>query len=150
MAKTAVLGAGSWGTALSLVLHSNGNEVTIWSAMEPEIRMLREQHEHVEKLPGVKLPGDMIFTTDLAGAAEGKDYLILAVPSVFTRSVAGQLASFVKSGQVIVCVAKGIEEDTLLTDCTGGNSGGGSGSDVRAKSCRRSGSRASHNGGCRG
>ena len=115
MAKTAVLGAGSWGTALSLVLHSNGNEVTIWSAMEPEIRMLREQHEHVEKLPGVKLPGDMIFTTDLAGAAEGKDYLILAVPSVFTRSVAGQLASFVKSGQVIVCVAKGIEQDTLLT-----------------------------------
>ena len=115
MAKTAVIGAGSWGTALSLVLHTNDNDVTVWSIVEQEIQMLREKHEHVNKLPGVKLPEGITFTTDLKEAIEGKDYLILAVPSVFTRSTAKSMAPFVKKGQVIVCVAKGIEEDTLMT-----------------------------------
>ena len=115
MSKTAVIGAGSWGTALSLVLHTNGNDVTVWSIVEQEIQMLREKHEHVDKLPGVKLPEDITFTTDLKEAIEGKDYLILAVPSVFTRSTAKSMTPFVKKGQVIVCVAKGIEEDTLMT-----------------------------------
>ena len=115
MAKTAVIGAGSWGTALSLVLHTNGNDVTVWSIVEQEIHMLREKHEHVDKLPGVKLPEGITFTTDLKEAIEGKDYLILAVPSVFTRSTAKSMAPFVKEGQVIVCVAKGIEEGTLMT-----------------------------------
>ena len=110
MAKTAVIGAGSWGTALSLVLHTNGNDVIVWSIVEQEVQMLREKHEHVDKLPGVKLPEDITFTTDLKEAIEGKDYLILAVPSVFTRSTAKSMAPFVKKGQVIVCVAKGIEE----------------------------------------
>lgn len=115
MAKAAIIGAGSWGTALSLVLHTNGNEVTVWSIVEDEIRMLQEKREHVEKLPGVKLPEDMVFTTDLESAIHGKDYLILAVPSVFTRSTAKSMAPYVTEGQVIVCVAKGIEEDTLMT-----------------------------------
>ena len=115
MAKTAIIGAGSWGTALSLVLHTNGNEVTIWSKLEDEIKMLQEKHEHVDKLPGVRLPEDMVFTTDRAQAIKGKDYLILAVPSVFTRSTAKSMAPFVEKGQVIVCVAKGIEDDTLMT-----------------------------------
>lgn len=115
MAKTAVIGAGSWGTALSLVLHTNGNDVIVWSIVEQEVQMLREKHEHVDKLPGVKLPEDITFTTDLKEAIEGKDYLILAVPSVFTRSTAKSMAPFVKKGQVIVCVAKGIEENTLMT-----------------------------------
>ncbi len=115
MANTAIIGAGSWGTALSLVLHTNGNKVTVWSIVEEEIGMLNEKREHVDKLPGVKLPDDMEFTTDLAAAIEGKEYLILAVPSVFTRSTAKSMAPFVKKGQVIVCVAKGIEESTLMT-----------------------------------
>lgn len=115
MAKTAVLGAGSWGIALAKVLHDNGNEVTVWSILESEIQMLREKHEHIEKLPGVKLPEDMQFTSDLQAAVTDKEYLILAVPSVFTRSTAKSMAPFVKKGQVIVCVAKGIEEQTLMT-----------------------------------
>lgn len=114
MAKTAVIGAGSWGTALALVLHTNGNEVTVQSVVEEEIRLLAEKHEHVQKLPGVKLPEDIVFTTDIKAAVEDKDYLILAVPSVYTRSTAKSMAPYVKEGQVIVCVAKGIEEDTLM------------------------------------
>ena len=115
MANVAVIGAGSWGTALAKVLHTNGNDVTIWSIMQEEIKMLQEKHEHLDKLPGVKLPADMKFTTDLQEAIEGKEYLILAVPSVFTRSTAKSMAPFVKEGQVIVCVAKGIEEESFMT-----------------------------------
>lgn len=115
MAKVAVIGAGSWGTALSLVLHTNGNDVTVWSIVESEIEMLKKHHEHLDKLPGVKLPEALQYTTNLQEATEGKDYLILAVPSVYTRSTAKSMAPFVKEGQVIVCVAKGIEEHTLMT-----------------------------------
>ena len=115
MANVAVIGAGSWGTALATVLHNNGNKVTIWSIMESEIEMLNTYHEHKDKLPGVKLPEDMVFTTDLKKAVEEKEFLILAVPSVFTRSTAKSMAPFVSDGQIIVCVAKGIEEDTFMT-----------------------------------
>ena len=114
MADVAIIGAGSWGIALAKVLHTNGNKVTVWSIAEDEITMLKEKHEHVQKLPGVKLPEDMEFTTDLESAVSGKAYLILAVPSVFTRSTAKSMAPFVKEGQIIVCVAKGIEEETLM------------------------------------
>ncbi len=115
MTKVGVIGAGSWGIALAKVLHTNGNQVSVWSIVESEIDMLNEHHEHLDKLPGVKLPEDMEFTTDLEQAMKGKDYLILAVPSVFTRSTAKSMAPFVTEGQVIVCVAKGIEESTLKT-----------------------------------
>lgn len=64
MADVAIIGAGSWGIALAKVLHTNGNKVTVWSIVEDEITMLKEKHEHVQKLPGVKLPEDMEFTTD--------------------------------------------------------------------------------------
>ena len=115
MANVAVIGAGSWGIALAKVLDTNGSRVTVWSIVEDEIAMLQEKHEHVEKLPGVKLPKDIAFTTDLKEAVCNKEYLILAVPSVFTRSTAKSMAPFVAQGQVVVCVAKGIEENTLMT-----------------------------------
>ena len=115
MNKVAIIGAGSWGTALSVVLHNNGHKVTIWSIVEDEIKMLEENHEHLDKLPGVKLPEDMEFTTDLKTACEGKNMLVLAVPSPFTRSTSKMMAPFVEDGQLIVSVAKGVEEDTLMT-----------------------------------
>ena len=115
MKKVAVIGAGSWGIALAKVLHDNGNHVTVWSVLDDEIAMLREKHEHVDKLPGVILPDDMEFTTDLGDAVTGKEFLILAAPSIYTRSTAKRMAPYVRKGQVIVCVAKGIEEKKLLT-----------------------------------
>ena len=65
MAKIGVIGAGSWGTALSRLLANNGHDVIVWSIIEAEVKMLQEKHEHVDKLPGVKLPESMEFTTDL-------------------------------------------------------------------------------------
>lgn len=114
MVKVSVIGAGSWGTALASVLSHNGHEVTIWSVIEEEITMLEEKREHVTKLPGVKLAESIQFTTNLASAIEGRDLLVLAVPSVFTRSTAKDMQPFVKEGQLIVNVAKGIEEKTLM------------------------------------
>ena len=60
MAKTAVIGAGSWGTALSLVLHTNGNDVTVWSIVEQEVQMLREKHEHALPILNVISSGSEI------------------------------------------------------------------------------------------
>ena len=115
MKKVGVIGAGSWGTALSVVLDKNGHKVTLLSVIEDEITMLKEKHEHVDKLPGVALSQEISFTTDLKETIEDSDMLVLAVPSVFTRSTAKSMAPFVKEGQIIVCVAKGIEESTLMT-----------------------------------
>ena len=115
MANVGVIGAGSWGTALALLLHKNGHTVTVWSIIEEEVKMLSEEREHKSKLPGVKIPEDMLFTTDLEKAIKGKDFLVLAVPSSFTRSTARSMAALVAEGQIIVDVAKGIEEDTLMT-----------------------------------
>ena len=115
MAKIGVIGAGSWGTALAVLLHKNGHNITVWSIIEAEIEMLKQKHEHLDKLPGVKLPDDMCFTTDLEEAVKGMDALVLAVPSPFTRSTSKLLKSVVEEGQIIVNVAKGIEEDTLMT-----------------------------------
>ncbi len=114
MHKIGVIGAGSWGIALSKVLADNGHSVVVWSIVEDEIKMLCEKHEHLDKLPGVKLPDTITFTTNIEEAITGMEMLVLAVPSVFTRSTAKSMAPFVKEGQVIVCVAKGIEEDTII------------------------------------
>ena len=115
MAKIGMIGAGSWGIALTVLLHNNGHQVTVWSALENEIIMLQTEREHKDKLPGVKLAEDIIFTTDLEKAMADKDILVLAVPSPFTRSTAHSMKPFVKDGQIIVNVAKGIEESTLFT-----------------------------------
>ncbi|MFP3154630.1 NAD(P)H-dependent glycerol-3-phosphate dehydrogenase [Lachnospiraceae bacterium ZAX-1] len=115
MAKIGIIGAGSWGTALAIVLAGNDHEVTIWSIIEEEIKMLSKEREHKSKLPGIRIPQTIRLTTDLKSAMEEKDLLVLAVPSVYTRSTAKEMRSFVKDGQLIVSVAKGIEETTLKT-----------------------------------
>lgn len=113
MAKVSVIGAGSWGIALACVLEQNGHEVTIWSILEDEINMLKEKHEHVTKLPGVKLSEQIELTTSLEEAVKGRDLLVLAVPSVHTRSTAKSMSEFVTEEQIIVNVGKGIEESSL-------------------------------------
>lgn len=115
MVKVGVMGAGSWGTALALLLESNGHEVTVWSISQEEVDLLNSKREHEKKLPGVKIPESIRFTSNMQEAVEGMDVVILAVPSVFTRSTARSMRSFVREGQILVNVSKGIEETTLMT-----------------------------------
>lgn len=110
-----IIGAGSWGIALAKLLSNNGSNVTVWSILPDEIEMLKEKREHVSKLPGVILPDSIQFTTDLEGTVKNNEVLVMAVPSTFVRGTAKKMAGFVKDGQIIVNVAKGIEEDTLMT-----------------------------------
>ena len=115
MRKIGIIGAGSWGTALAVNLARNNHEVVIWSIMEDEIKMLNEHREHIDKLPGVKLAENISFTTDMEKAIKGMDMLVLAVPSIFTRSTSKNMAAFVEEGQIIACVGKGIEDNTFMT-----------------------------------
>ena len=113
--KVAVIGAGSWGSALARLVAVNGNDVCLWSIDAKEIEILNTYREQTEKLPGVKLPENVTFTNDLAKAVESAEICIMAPPSPFIRETSKKLASLVKEGTIIVNVAKGIESGTLLT-----------------------------------
>ena len=114
MAYVSVIGAGSWGTAIAKLLCTNGHKVTLWSYREEEVRSLIEKRENLSKLPGVKLPEEIIFTADLEAAVRDKEMCVMAVPSTAVRSTAKKMAPYAKPGQIVVNLAKGIEESTLM------------------------------------
>lgn len=110
-----VLGAGSWGIALTRLLALNGHALTVWSIDPEEIAMLNEYCEHKTKLPGVILPGSVTFTTDMEKAVSGAEMLVMAVPSPFIRSTSEALKPYYdKDSQMVVSVSKGIEDSTLM------------------------------------
>lgn len=115
MANIGIIGSGSWGTAIAHLLSKNGHHVTVWSYLREETDMFLANRENTDKLPGVKLPDDMEFTSDLETAAKDQDLLVFVVPSPVVRSTAKSLAPFVPEGGKIVSLAKGIEESTLMT-----------------------------------
>ena len=117
MANVSVLGAGSWGLGLALLLNNNGHNVTVWSVLKDEVAMLQTEREHKRCLPGVKIPDSITVSGDTENVIGSADVLVLAVASPYTRSTAKMIAPFVKEGQIIVNVAKGVEEHTLLTLC---------------------------------
>ena len=112
--KIGVLGAGTWGTALARLLAVNGCDVTMWSALPQELVTLGTTHTH-PNLPGMILPQGMHFTADIEEVCGDRDILLFAVPSVFVRSTAQKAAPHIPDGQIIVDVAKGVEEKTLMT-----------------------------------
>ena len=117
MANISVLGAGSWGLGLALLLNNNGHNVTVRSVLNDEVVMLQTEREHKRCLPGVRIPDSITISGDTANVINNADVLVLAVASPYTRSTAKLIAPFVKEGQIIVNVAKGVEEHTLLTLC---------------------------------
>lgn len=115
MADISILGAGGWGIAIGVLLNNNGHKVTMWSAVDREVTMLSEKRENEISLPGITISEDIQITGDLNEAVQNKDIIILAVASSYIRSTAKRLNGLVKEGQIIVNVAKGIEDDTLMT-----------------------------------
>ena len=114
MGKIGVIGSGTWGTAIAVLLYNNGHEVDLWSAIPAEIEEMQKTHKH-KNLPEVTLPEEICYTADLKKAMEDKELLVMAVPSVFVRNTAKRMKEFCREGQIIVDVAKGIEENTLYT-----------------------------------
>jgi len=110
-----IFGGGTWGTALAILLYNNGHDVTLWSALEHEVSALNADRRNIKNLPGAELPQGVMVTGDLEFAASSKDLIIFAIASPFVRSVAKLVTKYIGQGQIIVNVAKGIEEATLLT-----------------------------------
>lgn len=117
MAKVSIIGAGSWGLGLAILLNNNGHGVKVWSVFPEEIEELKVTRENKKCLPGVKIPETIEFTADTEYAVTTADVIVMAVASPYTRSTSKIIAPFVKKGQYIVNVGKGIEEDSLLTLC---------------------------------
>lgn len=115
MKKICILGAGSWGTALAVLLSNNGHEVTVWSIDPEEVLMLKDYREQRDKLPGVMVPSTVEFTTDMEMALSGKDMAVCAVPSPFVRTTMKKASTYIAGGVIVVDVAKGIEDNTYKT-----------------------------------
>ena len=112
--KIGILGAGTWGIALARMLAVNGSDVLVWSAIPKEVEDLARTRVH-PNLPGMVLPESLRFTKEIAEVCSGQDILVFAVPSVFVRSTAAKARPYIRYGQLIVDVAKGIEPETLFT-----------------------------------
>lgn len=115
MHKIGILGAGTWGTALGILLSDNGHDITIWTKIEAEAKALDASRDNLKNLPGAKLPADVKISLDLKDVCTDKDVLVMAVASPYVRSTAKEACPFIKEGQIIVNVSKGIENGTLLT-----------------------------------
>lgn len=111
----AVLGAGSWGTTLAILLSENGHAVTLWSYLEKDALLIRDTRENPDFLPGVQIPGAVRVTSDVLEAARGAEMIVAAVPSQYLRSVMAHLRSVPMRDVMVVNVAKGIENGTLMT-----------------------------------
>ncbi|PLS16359.1 NAD(P)H-dependent glycerol-3-phosphate dehydrogenase [Bacillus sp. M6-12] len=112
--KVAVIGAGSWGTALAMVLADNGHEVRLWGHKHEQISEINEEHTNKKYLPGITLPTGITGYSSLEAALEGLRIIILAVPTKAIREVLGNIHPLVSDSVTIVHVSKGIEPDTLM------------------------------------
>lgn len=106
--KLMVLGSGGWGTALAVLLHHNGHDVTMWTFFPEEAERLARERTNEKLLPGVMIPEDIPITCDLAGAAEA-EMIVLAVPSFAVASTAESLAKVIRPGTIVVNVGKGLD-----------------------------------------
>jgi len=110
--KIGILGAGSWGIALSLHLHRAGHQVSLWARNPEKAYILQRDRESKVLLPGILLPAEVVIGNDLQAAVKGVDLLVFVVPSHGLRDVAAKVASLIAPDQSLVCATKGLEEST--------------------------------------
>ncbi len=111
--KTCVIGAGSWGTAMSVHLSRMGKDVVVWNKFQDEIDEIIAARENKKYLPGVEIPENLKFTSDLAEGLFGAELIVFALPSPLVRSVAKELFPYVEAGTIIVNLSKGLEKGNL-------------------------------------
>ena len=112
--KIAVIGSGSWGCAAAILLANNGNDVYLWSWQQAETDRLNADRENKEVLPGQKFPDSITCSHDMELCVKDAGLIVTVAPSPATRTTAKQLAPFVKEGQVLVNLSKGLEDATLM------------------------------------
>ncbi len=112
--KISVIGSGSWGTAIAVLLANKGYDVSLWSWKKEESERLSSDRENKEFLPGIPFPDNISCTYDMAESVKDSQLVVCASPSVATRNVAKQLSPHISEGQLLVNISKGLEESTLL------------------------------------
>lgn len=112
--KIAVLGGGSWGTALALMLFQKGHDVAIWELYKEKAEEMRRYRENRKMLPGIRIPEEIPITSDLQEAKDKRDIVIMVVPSHGVRSTTEALRELLQGNELIVIATKGIEEKTLM------------------------------------
>ncbi len=113
-AKIAVLGAGSWGSALAILLANKGHSVDMWSRDKSQVEAMLESGENKKYLANIKLPKELNVTNDIEEAIMNKDILLLSVPTHSVRQLLEDNKSLISKDQIIVNVAKGIENSSLM------------------------------------
>ncbi len=113
-AKVAVLGAGSWGTTLALMLAKSGKDVMLWEFRSDAVMLIELDRENKEFLPGYPFPSNLGITGDIKVAIDGVDYIIMAIPTHGFRSTAGRIVDGPGKGVVVISVAKGVEQESLM------------------------------------
>lgn len=112
--KIAVIGAGSFGTALAVMLTRKGCDTSIWGRKRSQLALMRDTLENPHYLPGIKLPGELKIEDDMNRAIDGADTVVFSVPAQSFRKVFEEAAPLIKKETIVVNVAKGIERGTLL------------------------------------
>jgi len=107
-----VIGTGGWGTALAVLLHGNGQHVTLWGRLSEEVEPILATRENRLFLPGVPVPAEILVTLETAAALRAAELVVLAVPSHGMRPICRQLREFLPASAALVHVAKGIENET--------------------------------------
>lgn len=108
-----VLGAGSWGTALAQVLAENGHQTLVWTHREQQANEINENHTNEKYLPGIRLPENLMATSNLEEAVMHSDMIIAAVPTKAIREVCASMRAYLTGKKTFVHVSKGIEPDSL-------------------------------------
>ncbi|MGC1784213.1 MAG: NAD(P)H-dependent glycerol-3-phosphate dehydrogenase [Acidobacteriaceae bacterium] len=115
MSRIAIVGAGSWGTALALVLsRHDGHKITMWSHTRQVADSIQQARENLAYLPGLCIPESVRATTDMEEALRGSEIVVLVVPSEHLREVCRAMAPFLDSQQIIVNATKGLEDGTCF------------------------------------
>ncbi len=112
--NVSIVGAGSWGTALAVLLAKNGHQIKMWSCFNEEIEMINKAREHIHKLPGVIVPSGVYCTGDIEEALKETDAVVMVIPSQTMRKNSRELSRYIKDGQVVISCAKGLEDKTGL------------------------------------
>ena len=112
--RITVLGTGGWGTALALVLHSKGHDVTLWGSTPDYVEFLKKQRENTKYLKGIEIPHDLKITSDIEAVQKETNLIVVAIPTPYARKTLQPFTNYYIPGTPIVSVIKGIENKTLM------------------------------------